>query len=71
MIQESEPTGLDSDAAPRRMAMTECSSEDQKYLSFQFLKWDQLLSSSRGERTCFSVALSCQHVSMPAVRSQL
>ena len=36
MIQESETTGLDSAAAPRRMAMTECSSEDQKYLNIYF-----------------------------------
>ena len=55
MIRESEPTGLDSDAAPRRMAMTDCSSEDQKYLTFHFLKWNQLSPGSRGERTCYTL----------------
>ena len=36
MIQESETTGLDSDAAPRRMAMTDCSSEDQSFIEKVF-----------------------------------
>ena len=38
MIRESETTGLDSAAAPRPKAMTDCSSEDQKYLSMYFVK---------------------------------